>query len=200
MKDAPRPGARRLDYIDVDELVAALRNPKRHDLDGIGSSVAEFGFMESPTLDERTGRLIAGHGRVETLQAMRDAGQDPPDGVRVSKEGVWQVPTQRGWASSSDLHADAALLAVNRLGERSGWDPLALAGVIEGLAEYDEDLIRTAGWTEAEQLDVMAALSDVDRAGPRGQIPPGEFPQVTSIDAEFCCPSCGHEWNGSPRP
>jgi hypothetical protein len=65
---------RRLEYVPLDDLQPAARNPKRHDLPAIGRSIDTFGYVEPVVLDERTGRLVAGHGRVEQLRAARDGG------------------------------------------------------------------------------------------------------------------------------
>lgn len=199
MKEAPKVGSRRLDLIDVDELVAALRNPKRHDLEGIAGSIKRWGFADSIVVDERTGRTISGHGRIEAIQAIRDDTQveEVPDGIRIVG-GAWCVPVIRGWASETDSDAEAFLLSTNRQGERGGWDQLLLAGVIGDLAEYDEELVRLAGWTEAEQLDVQAALEDV--SGRHGQEPPDHWGDAGGIAPEYRCPSCQYEWNGEPRP
>lgn len=77
-----------LEYLPLSTLQIAPRNPKRHALDALGASVNRFGFTEPIILDERTGRLVAGHGRRETLLKMRDAGQTPPAGIRA-EGGNW---------------------------------------------------------------------------------------------------------------
>lgn len=195
MKPAPKAGTRRLDMVDVDELVAAIRNPKLHDLDGIAASMLAFGYADTVVLDERTGRTISGHGRVEAVQRLRDKGEDPPDGITV-KGKTWLIPVNRGWASEHDAAAEAYLIAANRWGERAGNDREMLAAMIGDLAEYDEELVRAAGFDEVEQHDILAELAD---GGRRGQ-PPGEFPPVGPISADYRCPSCEHEWNGAPRP
>lgn len=181
--------------VDVDELVAAIRNPKLHDLDGIGTSMLTFGYADTVLIDERTVRTISGHGRVETVQRLRDKGEDPPDGI-VVKGGKWYLPVIRGWASENDAAAEAYLIAANRWGERAGYDRDLLATMIGDLAAYDEELVRAAGYDELEQHDLLAELAD---GGRRGQ-PPGEFPPLGPIAADYRCPSCDHEWNGDPRP
>jgi hypothetical protein len=113
VKPPPKAGDRRLDMIDVDELVAAIRNPKLHALEGIAASMLEFGYADTVVIDERTGRTISGHGRIEAVQQLRDKGEKPPEGVKVVK-GKWLIPVNRGWASDSDAAAEAYLLAANR--------------------------------------------------------------------------------------
>lgn len=70
--------SRRLEYVPLDELKPAERNPKRHAGDAIQASIGKFGYVEPIVLDERTGRLVAGHGRLEALLAERDSGKPPP--------------------------------------------------------------------------------------------------------------------------
>ena len=63
------------------ELQRAHRNPKAHDDEGIAASMARFGYVEAITMDERTGLLVAGHGRLDFLEGARDAGEAPPEGI-----------------------------------------------------------------------------------------------------------------------
>jgi ParB-like chromosome segregation protein Spo0J len=137
-------------YLPLDWLVPAERNPKGHDIDGIRSSIETFGFMDPTLLDGRTGRLISGHGRMETLVVMRDAGAEPPAGIVVDKNG-WLVPVTHGWESRSD--ADAALVALNRLPERGGWDN---AGLVELLTELDDEHRLVAGFADGEYAALIA--------------------------------------------
>jgi hypothetical protein len=129
--------ARRLELVPLDELVPADRNPKLHDDEGIAASLDAFGFVEPVVLDERTGRLVVGHGRWEGLVAKRDGGAVPPEGIVVDKDGTWRVPVLRGWSSDSDDQAAAYLVAANRLTMAGGWDDEALAAVLEDLAASD---------------------------------------------------------------
>jgi hypothetical protein len=196
VKPPPKAGDRRLDMIDVDELVAAIRNPKLHALEGIAASMLEFGYADTVVIDERTGRTISGHGRIEAVQQLRDKGEKPPEGVKVVK-GKWLIPVNRGWASDSDAAAEAYLLAANRWNEVGGYDDEMRRAMIGDLAEYDEALLRAAGYDELAQHDILNASS---YDGPRGQHPPEDFPEHGEKQADYQCPSCRHEWNGEPRP
>lgn len=152
----PAP-ARNIVYMPLDELVPATHNPKKHRIDLLRSSMDRFGFAAPVLRDERTGRLVVGHGRTETLGAMRDAGQSPPDGVQLHADGRWLVPVVRGWASRSDAEADAYLLADNKHSELGGWDDAGLAEVLTELAGTDFDLAELAGWTPSELEDLLSA-------------------------------------------
>ena len=128
-------GDRRIEFMRVDELVPALRNPRKHDIEALRQSVTRFGFAAVPILDERTGRLVAGHGRVQLLRVDQDAGKPRPEGITETADGHWQVPVARGWASTSDEEADAYLVADNRITEIAGWDTQALVDSLRDLQE-----------------------------------------------------------------
>jgi hypothetical protein len=136
----------------VRALKAHPENPKAHDLGLLRSSVERFGFVEPIVVDERTGYLISGHGRAELLRAQADAGAPLPDGV-VVRDGEWLAPVV-GWHSRDDAEARAALIALNRVGERGGWDPALLAATLQ-LVQAD-DLLRFAGFSEGELLKIVA--------------------------------------------
>lgn len=154
-----RAKQRRIEYVALDEIAPADRNAKGHDASLIGGSMDRFGFIEPAVLDERTGRLVAGHGRREKLIDKRDAGESAPEGI-VVRDGVWFVPVVRGWSSIDDTEAEAAGIALNRIGEVGGWrrelgtvlDQLALAPRgLEGLgfdaADLDQ-LPHLMGWDD----------------------------------------------------
>lgn len=147
----------------LDELPAAPRNPKEHDATGIRRSIERFGFTEHVLVDERTGRLVAGHGRVQVLRDMEDAGTAAPAGVLVDTDGQWTVPVIRGWSSRSDAEAEAYLLASNRLTERGGWDEAALLDMLQGI--NDPDLMLTAGFDTTDMDDLLASLNPPDGTG-----------------------------------
>ncbi len=125
-----------IEYLPLSQLVEAARNPKKHALEPLGASIGRFGYVEPIILDERTGRMVAGHGRRESLLKMRAAGEMPPSGVR-SGDNDWLVPVVRGWASKSDKDAEAYLVASNRHVDLGGWDDAALAEMLQSLAAAD---------------------------------------------------------------
>lgn len=156
---------RRIEYLPLDEILSAERNPKDHDEAGIAASLRRFGTIEVITRDDRTGRLISGHGRTEAYRAARDAGEDPPDGVVVDEDGTWRIPVSVGWASEDDAEAEAALVAVNRLVERGGWKPDELAAILDDLRANDR--LDLAVVRDDADLDVLlASLAQGGDLGP----------------------------------
>ena len=128
---------RRVEYLPLASLVPDPRNPKGHDDNQIDASVGRFGFIDPVVRDERTLRIISGHGRTDTLKEMERRGESPPDGVHTAADGSWLVPVVTGWASRSDTEAAAALIALNRSTELGGWVDDALLDLLGQLTDED---------------------------------------------------------------
>ena len=152
-RDAPEP--RRVTYVRLDQIRHAPRNPKGH-ADGIGRSITHHGLAELPLRDDRTGLLVAGHGRHDHLQAMHGEGQNPPDGVTVDTDGMWLMPVITGWASRSDADAEAYLIASNQLTTAGGWDDAGLAEILGDLQEAG--LADLTGFTSDDITSLMDGL------------------------------------------
>lgn len=153
-----------VEYVPVDEIDSAPRNPKGHDATGISRSIGHFGLTELPLIDERTGRLVAGHGRRDQLASWQREGRTPPEGVQVDHDGRWLMPVVRGWRSRSDDDAEAYVIASNQLTIKGGWDERQLAEVLHDLGEAQ--MLELAGY-EAGDLDALEALANaqVESAG-----------------------------------
>lgn len=152
---------RRIEYVALGDVRRADRNAKAHDIAWIRSLIERFGFVGSAVHDGRTGKIVAGHGRLESLEEMAAAGQGPPDGIALGPDGdVWMMPVEYGWSSRSDAEAEALGIALNEATTRGGWDERALAGMLRDLDRVDADLRRIAGWDDAG-FDTLVALFDV---------------------------------------
>ena len=191
-------GERRIEYIALNQVQRARRNPKQHDETSIAASLTRFGLGELPLIDERTGLLVAGEGRINQLTALRDADKhSPPDGVHLADDGDWLVPVISGWASADDTEAEAYLIASNRLSERGGWDGLGLAemlsaldGELEGVG-YSQDefdaLMRDTGFLEAQEtlLDELPATPEFSGGAPEVENPFNRPPQAPPTTTPF---------------
>lgn len=164
----------RIEYMRLSELKANPRNPKSHDVGAIQASVGRFGFRDAVILDERTGQILSGHGRVETLARMAADGSSPPGGVEVV-DGQWSVPVQRGWASASDAEADAFVIAINRTTQLGGWDEEKLERLLVDLAAQSA----LAG-TGYDGDDVDRIINEATQAA-IGLTDPDELPEVDAI-------------------
>ncbi len=143
------------------ELVSAPRNPKGHDQDGIGRSMSRFGFTAPIELDDRTGRIASGHGRLAQLLTRKEAGQEPPEGVEVTPDGDWLAPVVRGWSSRDDAEAEAYLIAANQLTVRGGWEDEALLSEMLATVAASDSGLDGVGFSD----DDFAALLESVTAG-----------------------------------
>lgn len=132
---------RKIEYLPISELNPDERNPKAHDEITINESVGRFGLVDLIVRDERTGKIISGHGRSKVLQSMADRGEAPPEGVKVNEEGEWLVPVVTGWGSRTDTEAAAALIALNRTTELGGWVDESLLELLDELEQVEDGLI-----------------------------------------------------------
>lgn len=83
------------EYRPLGELLGMRwdENPKLHQDNLLEHSFVEYGFNDPVELDAANGVLVAGHGRLGKLKAMKDAGQNPPRRIKVDESGEWLVPT-----------------------------------------------------------------------------------------------------------
>lgn len=160
----------RIEYAPLSELERAPRNVKGHDLGVIHQSIDRFGYVQPILVNETTGRIVAGHGRLDTLAQRKEQGLDPPERVKVRADGEWLVPTIRGVAFADDHEAEAYLIADNRTVELGGWDEPALVEMLADLAEIPGGL-DGVGY-DADDIDRMIA----DLGGHRGKDDPDAAP------------------------
>jgi hypothetical protein len=163
-----------VDYVELGEIQLAPRNPKGHDVDGIAGSISHHGLGEIPMRDERTGRLVAGHGRIEAIERAYEQQEPPPEGVRVDDRGRWLVPVLAGWGSKSDADAEAYLIGSNRWTIAGGWNNADLLTALTDLKSAR--LLEVAGYTDDALADLADALKPrsrpaASRAGPCADCP-----------------------------
>ncbi len=170
---------RRISYYPLGSVREAEQNPKLHH-PHLVRSVERFGFADALVMDERTQRIVAGHGRLEGLRQMQESGARPPAGVKINGDGEWCVPVQRGWASSSDAEARAFLLAHNAVGEAGGWDADGLAQMLAGI---DAEGL---GFSDAEVAEMIAGI-DVPESEP--DTPEPDTPEPAESDPAESDPS-----------
>jgi len=121
-------------YIPLSEIVQADINPKDHDIGQIYQSIKRFGFTQPIMMNENTGKLLAGHGRLQTLQQMKQGGEKIPNRIK-EKDGEWLVPVLKGISFEDDMEAQAYLIADNRLTELGGWNTGELVDTLQELVE-----------------------------------------------------------------
>lgn len=156
---------RRIEYLPLASLKAHPRNPKDHDIGEISKSIQRFGFLDAVIIDERTGQLVSGHGRVEALRALHRQNQHQvPTGIGpppIGKDGDWYVPVQRGWASKDDTEAEAFIIAANRLVEIGGYNDENLEAILLDLAKAGDAALAGIGY---DAQDIEKLLNEATRA------------------------------------
>jgi hypothetical protein len=176
----------RIEWVALHEVRRWPRNPKDHDLPAIRSSFARFGWVEPLVLDEATGQLVAGHGRLEAAQESKAAGAALPARTRLGAGGEWLVPVLRGVAFKSPDEAEAYLLASNRLVEAGGWDDRGLRDQLQRLASREVNLAGL-GWGDEELRCLLEEAPDFQPGD-------GEQPRLDQTLARTVkCPGCGLE-------
>jgi DNA modification methylase len=141
--------------VPIASLLPDPANARKHgeqNLDAIVASLRRFGQAEPLVVQAKTGRVIAGHGR---LLAMRQLGWTECDTVELDVD---------------DLKATALGIALNRTAELAEWDEPVLAKILGELKSIDE--IEGVGFSVAEiddliaEIDAQAGVRDVNDDGP----------------------------------
>ncbi len=114
---------------------ARIHTPKQ--VAEIARSISEFGF-NNPVLVDKTGTIIAGHGRV----------------AAAKKLGLEVVPVIR-LEHLTDAQRRAYILADNRLAEKAGWDREILAIELQHLTTLDIDFDVTVTGFEMAEIDLL---------------------------------------------
>lgn len=150
-----------VEYIPLDQLSFWDRNPKAHDLGALIRSFERHGFKQppryEPTLNDGAGGIVAGNGRIEALQAMRNAGHDAPRGIEV-QDGAWYVPVLFGVDAASQAAAEAYGLDDNNM-VMAGGDFTAIDQARAWHANYLDLLQELAA---ADELPVSVDGDDLD--------------------------------------
>lgn len=148
----------RIEHVPLSALLLKLdpNNEKTHDLPDIMASIRRHGFTTPAEIDERTGLLGAGHGRVEALATMCEAREERPRRIGFDSEtGEWLVPLLRdALDTDDDLDAADYRITANRLTEKGGWDPGRLTATLSELRAANR--LEGTGFT-APDLDALLA-------------------------------------------
>ncbi len=144
-------------YYPIDELVLWEDNYRRGSLASITASVRRFGF--NGALRIWKGTVMAGNHLLQSLLAMRDAGELAPHGIQV-KNGQWLAPTLDVSHLSED-EAKAFAIADNRASDLAENDEAMLAVLLKSL-EHDPELVDAMSFSLRELREII----DVPAAEP----------------------------------
>jgi DNA modification methylase len=146
-----------VEWLATDKLTPDPRNPRHHpdrQINLLAKSIDELGF-NSPILTDRTGKILAGHGRWLAAQ----------------KLGRPVVPILR-LEHLTDAQAKAFMLADNRLAEISAFDDQLVAEALRDLSELQLDFsIETTGFTMGEIDLRIEGISDDNEPDSADNIP-----------------------------
>lgn len=166
MTTSPTAPPRRIEYVPVDDINTADRNPRSHlTLEKVIGSIRKYGFVESAVHDGRTDKIIAGHGRQQALQQMAAAGEDVPEGIVEDADGRWLMPLQYGWSSADDAAAETLLVNLNRLAEKGGWEKGGLAELLDELRESSPSDFDLTGFDNDDVDGMLADLASIEFDG-----------------------------------
>jgi hypothetical protein len=182
----------RIEMVALGAIAPADLNPKDHDIDGTRASIREFGFDTPPLRNDTTGKLIAGHGRIEALRLMQAAGEPAPRHVE-DRDDDWYVPVICG--AEYDVHnAKVRLLNDNRLTERGGWRDADLRILLTDIIQTQGiEITPQLGWSvdELRQFDIPLPNELPD-------FQPGTASEQSKLDETtgpvIVCPHCAHEF------
>lgn len=160
---APAPDEEaRIEYIRLGDLQRWDRNPKDHDIPTIKRSINRFGFVMPILVDDRSSKIVAGHGRLDSLTELKAAGGDPPKRIKKAADGEWLVPILRGVTFNSDREVEAYLIADNQLTILGGWDAPGLASMLADLAADGDQALIGTGFGQAELDALLTSLGNQD--------------------------------------
>ena len=196
----------RIEYTALSALLRAPRNAKTHDVAALRASMERFGFTQPLALNEVTGLLVEGHGRLDVLQSLKAQGLPAPARVTVRK-GEWYVPVVRGLSFASAQEAEAYLVAANQLTIAGGWDERLLRETLASFADstagyaglgFDQNTLDTLTASFAPAVAAVVAtlppiapaapsLAPVAPVGPVGPVVLAES-AITSSDGQYVPP------------
>jgi hypothetical protein len=148
----------RIEYEPLKTLRRWPRNPKDHDLGTLHLSIDRFGFVTPLVVDEATGYLAEGHGRLDALEQKRRQGDPPPLNIHV-ENGDWLVPVVRGNRFGNDDELAAFVVAANQLTIGGWWDEAALAEVLSSLAAGQGDILKGTGFDTDALNNLLSKLN-----------------------------------------
>lgn len=163
----------------LSEITEADRNVKDHDIGAIHESMNRFGFTSPLLMNESTGKLVAGHGRVEALRQKKQFNEDRPANIEESADGDWLVPVIRGVYFANEEEAQAYLLADNRLTELGGWDTNALLEELQTLAENSG--LAGTGFDDADLNNLMQEYEAAAEEGSDSSLLPVGAPKYEIV-------------------
>jgi hypothetical protein len=162
------PEELRIEYLPLSDLISRKDpdNAKLHDLPELEASFRKFGFVAPAAIEETTGLLLFGHGRIDELAGLKAEGAKPPKRIRVEGD-EWLVPVIRGIRLGKKL-GSLYRFADNAIGEGL-WDRGQLAKVIVAAVGKNLEELDGTGISPAFASQIIAHFieREEEEAGPK---------------------------------
>jgi hypothetical protein len=191
--ETPAQAGLRIEYLPLSKIKRFDRNPKKHDVGALVTSIQRYGFRDAPIFDGTLGALVAGHGRLKALDELRKQKGEAPRGIQTGDKGEWLVPVQLGVDAASAAEAQAFLIDHNALTVAGGdmgaegilrlYDQDGLGAMLKEMAEAGEMPVTLDG----NDLDALLTVPDFQTVGIDEQ---GKLDQKAPVT----CPKCGAEF------
>lgn len=175
----------------IKDLKPAECNPRiitPEALDGLKSSVSEFGDIGGIVFNVRLGCLVAGHQRVAALrEKFGDGLTIEPDGCGNGRIDTAAGPFGVRFVDWDETRTRAAMLVANNPEIQGDWTDAA-ADMLNRLREESGDIFA------AMKLDglLLSVQKEID-----SMTPPEQFRSVgVDLVTHYQCPKCGYRWSG----
>jgi hypothetical protein len=186
-------GPLQIRYVRLADAVLWDRNPKKHDMGGIITSIRLHGFRDAPIYDATLGAIVAGNGRTTALAQMREGGEGAPHGVVVDRNEEWWLPMQFGIDARSREQAEAFGLDHNLLTATGG--DLGFTELV-GLFDHDR-LVEVLQSSVEANVQVVSLDPDDLEALLRPPVPSEGHELGREVSAGITmvtCPERGHRF------
>lgn len=152
-----------VEYVDIEELLKWPTNPKLHDLGAIAASMIRFGFRDPLGVNRRNHYIEEGHGRLDTLVALKRQGRPAPKFIRVNGDR-WLVPVL--WFDDDEATQRGYSLAHNRTQDLGGgYDDEKLLTELQDQANFG--LLPGTGW-DGDDVEALRKKVSGNPAGEEG--------------------------------
>jgi hypothetical protein len=154
-----------VEYVPLDELLKWPTNAKEHDLSAIAASIIRFGMRDPIGANRRNHYIEEGHGRRDTLVALKRQGRPVPKFVVPDESGNWLVPVL--FYDDDEITQRAYALAHNKTQELGGgYDDVKLLEELE--AQANHGLLPGTGW-DGDDVDALRRKVSGDPSGAEPQ-------------------------------
>lgn len=160
----------KIEYVPLDSINGWARNYKEHDIDQISESFKRFGFVNPIIVDEKSGKIVAGHGRIDALRELKESGEEAPGNIKI-KDDEWLVPVVRGVYFKDEGEGEAYLITDNRTVEIGGKNEELLAEMLRDLANSEKDNPLQGTGYDQQDIDFMIQQANPSEEENIGKLP-----------------------------